>query len=76
MGNVNPPKGVATKSAISTPVTGSEKTTVKSTVAALVGFAFARVSDNTVGAIVSILTSSVPADSVGPLPARSVCRAV
>jgi hypothetical protein len=50
---------------VSTPVTGSEKVTVKFTVTALVGFASARVIDKTVGAA-SVANSKAPIS--GALP--------
>ncbi|MBV6465971.1 MAG: hypothetical protein PGMFKBFP_01268 [Anaerolineales bacterium] len=47
------PLVVNSKSPASTPVTASEKVTVKSTLAALVGFVLARVMDITTGGVMS-----------------------
>jgi len=52
------PVAVRAKSPASTPVTASEKVTVKFTLAALVGLASARKMEVTVGAVLSIVYSS------------------
>ncbi|MBV6465970.1 MAG: hypothetical protein PGMFKBFP_01267 [Anaerolineales bacterium] len=52
------PLVVKSKSPTSTPVTASEKVTVKFTLAALVGLASARKMEVTVGAVLSIVYSS------------------
>ena len=49
------PVVVRTKSALSTPVTVSLKVTVKSTLAAAVGFVLARMMLETVGAVLSMV---------------------
>jgi hypothetical protein len=52
---------VLLKSAAATPVTASEKVSVKARLAELVGVEFAEVNDTTVGAVVSMTIADVPA---------------
>ena len=71
---LRPKNGVTAKSLVSTPVTDSLNVTVKSTDAALVGFALARVLLSTVGGVVSGATKVCPVLQAPKVEAPSGCQ--